>query len=1296
MEDGSDPIKISGSTTRKKSSSAKPPVETRRNATAPASIVTESLQKITPAFHDVKNDKSSSHQSTKDQSSSAKVLDIANWDLDLDLEIGDDTDLNLLSSKEHTIVENESPPRMLTCMIPPQPRSSLPFGSAAPLVGGRGTVVVGQSETAQGEPRMPSSSAKAAWIDFKSVPPNQSTVRPPIITDRKTSFDIPSNQTSHTQLAPVRSSSVLSVLPSSFSAKSSIKSTTRPKSKLSMKRMFDTRRSSRSNTVKQPVNYYTEDFVDFSHGILQKLDIETLLKSEAREASEVLLIDNSLMEIPSFIGEFKQIKTIDLRFNCFNAISKLLSELENVEHVNLSQNSISHLDLVAPIKHLRELMLFRNRISDISVSTSKVPNLTVLDLSGNCLTEFPKELLKLGSLQSLDLSGNQLHEVLCEFQKMKSLKKLLLSDNNITNVTRNMFSIPKIEFLDLSNNEINSISGDLKDIRCSLNELNLAGNRLTDIPASLFRLSDLEILDLRKNPIQTISPSIGHLGKLKSILLSPCYLGSIMMPPLKICVLGTAAIMKFLVDVMNGVADPDHSFAFGSGLAKSATVSNYEQFTIKAVDRYGVAKNIGGDTFMVMIEILDEYARTSTLIIEPEDKDDGSYLVTYPANTTGKYKIIVQIDGADIKGSPFEIEYEPSCVCARHSKLVGANDGMKVEADTVVPYMLELYDEFSNRIRECPSFLVPAISFSSESIASNIIKGDDGSFLIEFSSAKMGKYTCEISLSGEPIESSPFIIEVTPGMVDPNSCIVSTSGTRTAEINHKTTFIIQSCDKFSNVRKNCKDQFNVIIDGPEGNIVPSEIVPNYLNGEHYVSYTPTIAGRYRITVMLLLDNGDEQALHNVAGSPIILDVSADSDDKFLKLQQENSNLVKALAEFSRRGDTLASIGAHSEKKSLLAQCGSEELIDILMYNVSSKRIFATPAIAMVLFEACSGRPAEEVSAIIVKFSRQLSAIKNSDDTELLYYILANFCAIKTFWITKTDQLTNADKEMNTLTVINELIESHYNQIVKNIQNWLSPVIVSAFLEHADPELEPTTQRNLKTLRHKHPVSRNKNSLENVLSYLRTVMNTLAKYCVEDGVSQNLIEEVLRFVDVILFNSLLLRKNLCNRETADKAIRNLKILDSWIRKNLPAILVHFDHLEAAIEILYAPDLNAIYGMLQPGTDSYISTYLNSHQVERILRNAYDPGLDETMMNKISKELTLTRKFSSKSQQSSLGKKSSSQEHAVQIFLDTFHVAPLVSNTSPNEPARTDIDLANPHFFYPPALRKQLQNLFNETV
>ena len=150
------------------------------------------------------------------------------------------------------------------------------------------------------------------------------------------------------------------------------------------------------------------------------------------------------------------------------------------------------------------------------------PQVRILDLSGNALSELPEWIAQLPELEVRFLSRNRFSHVPEVLGRLASLRMIGMRDNQIECISPK--SIPAhLEWLTLTSNQIATIPPELG--RASrLRKLLLAGNRLTALPDSLRQSHSLELLRLSANQFESFPPWLFQLPALAWVALAgnPC------------------------------------------------------------------------------------------------------------------------------------------------------------------------------------------------------------------------------------------------------------------------------------------------------------------------------------------------------------------------------------------------------------------------------------------------------------------------------------------------------------------------------------------------------------------------------------------------------------------------------------------------------------------------------------------------------------------------------------------------------------------------------------------------------
>ncbi len=136
----------------------------------------------------------------------------------------------------------------------------------------------------------------------------------------------------------------------------------------------------------------------------------------------------------------------------------------------------------------------------IEVASRKRERVYQIDQSWRTLQTIPRELEKFPNLEVLNLSHNSISEIPKGFKFPESLLRLNLSQNKFTRIPPSLATHPNLYQLDLSNNQIETDSGAI--LPTSLRILDLSNNKLKTLSEYLVRNPHLETLYVRNNQIE--------------------------------------------------------------------------------------------------------------------------------------------------------------------------------------------------------------------------------------------------------------------------------------------------------------------------------------------------------------------------------------------------------------------------------------------------------------------------------------------------------------------------------------------------------------------------------------------------------------------------------------------------------------------------------------------------------------------------------------------------------------------------------------------------------------------------
>ena len=218
----------------------------------------------------------------------------------------------------------------------------------------------------------------------------------------------------------------------------------------------------------------------------------------ARSLEELYLDSNFITDLTPLIG--LRIQRLNLSNNAISDIS-LLAGLDSLVRLYLSHNEISDISPLAGLTSLSNLHLTDNDLVDLGPLADL--DLGELDLAGNEVVDVGP-LTDLTNLYDLNLAGNQIVDV-GPLARLTSMIVLDLKDNGVVDIG-SLAGMTVLESLDLSGNaimDVQSLAG-----LTSLVILDLDDNEVVDI-GPLAGIASLERLDLSSNAIKELPPLAG-------------------------------------------------------------------------------------------------------------------------------------------------------------------------------------------------------------------------------------------------------------------------------------------------------------------------------------------------------------------------------------------------------------------------------------------------------------------------------------------------------------------------------------------------------------------------------------------------------------------------------------------------------------------------------------------------------------------------------------------------------------------------------------------------------------------
>lgn len=250
----------------------------------------------------------------------------------------------------------------------------------------------------------------------------------------------------------------------------------------------------------------------------------------------VCLAFNLFTAVPHSLCRVSSLTDLDFSYNRVSSLPSELHHLSNLVHLSLEGNALNtpfaslapalirgvlgSIEVVARLPNLRVLNLSKNRISDLPAALAELKNLVELDVSQNRLSR----LRAAGAqMQVFDASHNLLGRIMPpEVMEMKSLTKLVLCNIGLIEFPGTLGALPYLKELDVSRNVIRTIDTSSIIGLHSLLMLDVSRNQLTsaDFVSGLRCIQSLHLG--RNSELGKLPNEFGGLLSLRMVDLAFC------------------------------------------------------------------------------------------------------------------------------------------------------------------------------------------------------------------------------------------------------------------------------------------------------------------------------------------------------------------------------------------------------------------------------------------------------------------------------------------------------------------------------------------------------------------------------------------------------------------------------------------------------------------------------------------------------------------------------------------------------------------------------------------------------
>lgn len=240
-----------------------------------------------------------------------------------------------------------------------------------------------------------------------------------------------------------------------------------------------------------------------------------------------------------------------------------------------------------------------------------------------------------------------------------------------------------------------------------------------------------------------------------------------------------------------------------AGAPTSAVAGTPSTFQVQGRDFYGnnAATLITSATSTtVELRTVSTNSLTATGTIVDDAAGAGVYQVSFTPTVSGEHRLVVQIEGLDISGSPFPITVSPALTTDLTKTTITLLERSFTTGDTL-SFNIEARDQFSNLRSTSTSevFLVTLTDAGSVATALTAVSNGEGTYAVSHLLTSVSTYTLTVSDATGTNSAAPITgIVVSPGpgaaakysFVSPSNPIVA--GT-------PTVYSVQARDMYSNI-----------------------------------------------------------------------------------------------------------------------------------------------------------------------------------------------------------------------------------------------------------------------------------------------------------------------------------------------------------------------------------------------------------------------------------------------------------------------------------------------------------------
>jgi len=215
-------------------------------------------------------------------------------------------------------------------------------------------------------------------------------------------------------------------------------------------------------------------------------------------------------------------------------------------------------------------------------------------------------------------------------------------------------------------------------------------------------------------------------------------------------------------------ADPSLCQVDGPKLMKDGHPSNFK-VTVRDQD----GKNLPYDPHRILVDV--DGPENPHVVVQ--DNRDGTYNVELDPHKPGKYKVAVKVDGADVKGSPYNVDVKDSA--DPFNSIVDGPRGVDFNKNPEINLLITAKDKDGKQMKSGGDDFECLIDGCDK--PKGFKDNQNGTYNVLVVPRKPGKHVVTVTLDGRNITNSPFDLAVTTG---PDNGFTTAEGSGTKKAYH--------------------------------------------------------------------------------------------------------------------------------------------------------------------------------------------------------------------------------------------------------------------------------------------------------------------------------------------------------------------------------------------------------------------------------------------------------------------------------------------------------------------------------